>query len=126
MAGPGGTRPGAGRKRKSDKHAGQIAKAEKRIADRLPDIVDRLLELADGIQVQTVDEETGGINIYAKPPDRQAAEYLLNRIMGKPTERIEQHQTFEPINWDRVPAEIRDAFIDGKIGIDDVQRLANN
>lgn len=126
MTGAGGTRPGAGRKRKSDKFAGQIARAEKRIADRLPEIVDTLLELAAGVEVQSVDEETGGTKVYSKPPDRQAAEYLLNRIMGKPTERVEQHQTFDPIDWESVPAEVRDAFIEGRIGIDDVQRLANN
>lgn len=89
MAGAGGTRPGAGRKRKSEKFAGQIARAEKRIADHLPDLVDRMLELAAGVEVQTVDEETGGIKVYSKAPDRQAAEYLINRIMGKPTERRE-------------------------------------
>lgn len=38
-------------------------------------------------------------------------------------ERNETKHTFEPVDWDLVPADIRDAFIDGKIGLDDVRRL---
>lgn len=38
-------------------------------------------------------------------------------------DRQETKHTFDPINWDRVPPEVRDAFIDGKLKLDDVQRL---
>lgn len=38
-------------------------------------------------------------------------------------DRQETKHTFEPIDWDRVPPEVRDAFIEGKLKIDDVQRL---
>lgn len=89
MAGTGGARPGAGRKRKADKFAAPIARAEGRIADRLPHLVDRMLELADGVLIEDLDEETGVTNVYRRPPDRQAIEYLMNRIMGRPTERYE-------------------------------------
>jgi hypothetical protein len=82
----GGTRLGAGRPRKREKHAGQVAKAEKKIADRLPEIIDNLFVLAEGVKVKEVSED-GGVDIYVKPPDRQANEYLANRVMGKPTER---------------------------------------
>lgn len=78
---------GPGRPKRADKFAGQVAKAEKRIADRLPALVEKLFELADGIAVQVVDDD--GVQVYTRPPDRQAIEYLLNRIMGKPTERKE-------------------------------------
>lgn len=44
----GGARPGAGRKPKADKFAGQIARAEQRGADRLPANFDNLELLADG------------------------------------------------------------------------------
>lgn len=77
-----------GRPRTQDKHAGAIAKAEKRIADKLPTLIDRAFELAEGVTIQEVDKE-GGVNIYTRPPDRQAIEYLINRIMGKPTDRQE-------------------------------------
>jgi hypothetical protein len=96
MAGPGGARPGAGRKRKSDKFAGQIAKAEKVIADRLPDYIGNLQQLADGVFVEEMTIEGARI-VYQRPPDRQANEYLLNRIMGKPTERKEHTFPDKPL-----------------------------
>jgi hypothetical protein len=37
-------------------------------------------------------------------------------------ERSEVKHTFEPIDWDAVPSDIRDAFIEGRIKIDDVLR----
>lgn len=77
-----------GRTPKRDKHAGAISRAEKRIADKLPILIDRMLELADGVTVQERDRE-GELDVYTRPPDRQALEYLMNRIMGKPTERRE-------------------------------------
>ena len=86
MAGPGGARPGAGRKRKSNKFEGQIKKAEGMIADRLPWLVDQAMELAEGVVVQERDKD-GTPRIYQRPPDREAIKYLVDRIMGKPTER---------------------------------------
>ena len=94
MAGRGGTRAGAGRKAKRDKHAGAINKAEKRIKDRLPELIDNLFELAEGVEVQERDAN-GAVKVYSRPPDRQANEYLLNRIMGKPTERHETENRSE-------------------------------
>jgi hypothetical protein len=38
-------------------------------------------------------------------------------------ERTETKHTFEPIDWERVPHDVRDAFIDGKLKLEDVQRL---
>ena len=107
---------GPGRPRRADKHAGAVAKAEKQIRDRLPDLVDNMLHLANG-GYERVEEEWQpaglvyvGSGEYARrafpelPPDqpvlvkrktsiadrdRAANEYLINRIMGKPTERTE-------------------------------------
>ncbi len=45
MAGNGGARPGAGRKRKAEKFETQIQRAEKKIADKLPMLVDKALEI---------------------------------------------------------------------------------
>lgn len=50
-----------------------------------------MLELANGVTVSETDQRGEQI-IYTRAPDRQAAEYLLNRIMGKPTERSEVDQ----------------------------------
>jgi hypothetical protein len=56
----------------------------------LPGIVDRMLELADGVTVQEPGPD-GEPRIYSRPPDRDAAKYLIDRILGRPTERI-QHE----------------------------------
>jgi hypothetical protein len=88
MAGKGGARPGAGRKPKAEKFKQPIAKAEKRIADRLPSLIDKMLDLADGVMVEEVDL-SGEKTVYQRPPDRVALIYLIDRIMGKPTERRE-------------------------------------
>lgn len=83
----GGARPGAGRKPRSEKFATPIADGERRIADRLPWLIDKEFELATGVMVQEVTKD--GKVIYQTPPDRQAIEYLINRVMGKPVERKE-------------------------------------
>ena len=123
MAGPGGRRPGAGRPSKRTKHAGAITKAEKRIADRLPELIDNMLELAGGVTVQETDFD-GGVKVYTRPPDFKANEYLINRIMGKPTERREIEDVTPPptIDWNLVPSDLRDAFIEGKLTYDDLIR----
>lgn len=40
-------------------------------------------------------------------------------------ERAEIKHTFDPINWDTVPPDVRDAFISGRITLDDVQRVVS-
>lgn len=87
--GHGGARPGAGRKRTAEQFESEIAAAKRRIADRLPQLVDNLLTLADGVTVKEVDEETGGVLIYSKPPDLKANIYLVDRILGRPTQAVE-------------------------------------
>lgn len=86
----GGARPGAGRKSNAEKYARPIAAAERKIADKLPDIVDRMLELAEGVRVLDVNMVTLEQSVYERPPDRQAIQYLVDRIMGKPKEKSEQ------------------------------------
>lgn len=104
----GGARPGAGRKPKAEKFKQPVAKAEKRIADRLPELIDLQFELAQGVWI----EETtplGHRKVYKRAPDREAGQYLINRIMGKPTERQEisgpQGRPIE-FNWDATVTEI--------------------
>jgi len=114
----GGARPGSGRPRKVDREAIQRAKAEaesrvagtviakieeiEREADRLATIaeveakigtkvlalVDRLVELSEGVTVQETDRH-GETKIYTRPPDRDATRYLLDRFMGRIAERAE-------------------------------------
>lgn len=112
----GGARAGAGRKPKGETFARPIARAEKRVADKLPDLIDNLFRLADGgfeLGADTL-EPAGSITVgsgkdqsLAFPdmdpatlvvvsqtrsiaaPDRAANIYLVDRILGKPTERQE-------------------------------------
>lgn len=84
----GGPRPGSGRPRKADLYAKPIATAERRIADKLPWLIDQQMSLAEGVLVEK--DTLEGPVIYKTPPDRNAIEYLVNRIMGKPTEKSEQ------------------------------------
>lgn len=77
-----------GRPRKAEKYGGHIARAEDLIADRLPQLVENLLKLAAGVLVQETGKD-GGTEIFTKPPDRAANEYLINRILGRPTDQVE-------------------------------------
>lgn len=79
---------GPGRPRKADSHAGVIAAAEKKIADRLPSLLENMFALADGYWQEETDKDGKRI-VYKTPPDFKANQYLLDRILGKPTERQE-------------------------------------
>lgn len=80
---------GPGRPRRADKFARPIARAEKQIADKLPDLINNMLVLANGVFVEETNPVTDKEQVYRKPPDRAANEYLINRILGKPIERQE-------------------------------------
>ena len=77
-----------GRPRKLEKYAGPINLAEAKIAENLPRLIDKALELAEGVTVQEIDRK-GEAQIYTRPPDREAIKYLIDRLAGKPTERVE-------------------------------------
>jgi hypothetical protein len=66
----------------------KIAAAEKRIADRLPELVDSMFELAEGVTVRETDAD-GSPRTYTRPPDFRAASYLIDRILGKPVVAVE-------------------------------------
>jgi hypothetical protein len=101
----GGARPGSGRKRKHDKFGTAIQQGEQKIADRLPLLIDRMFELADGVLVEEIDF-TGKPFIYQKPPDYKALSYLIDRIMGKATERrvIELDRPLDELSDDELRA----------------------
>lgn len=104
---------GPGRPRKKDKFSGQIAAAEQQIVDRLPALITNLQTLADGgyerveeqwVPARLVTIGAGELAFPNLPPDqlvcvkrtvtiadrdRASNQYLIDRIMGKPTERRE-------------------------------------
>jgi hypothetical protein len=91
MAGKGGKRPGAGRKPKAVKrvmHQTPIQAAEGKIVDRLPWLVDKMFELAEGVHVEKPIAD-GVTIVYQQIPDRQAIAYLIDRVLGKPTQPID-------------------------------------
>jgi len=82
----------SGRPAKADKFAGEIARAERRIARRLVRYIANMEALADGVY-QEEKSDNGSRVVYQRPPDRAANEYLINRILGKPTERSDVNLT---------------------------------
>jgi hypothetical protein len=99
VSGRGGRRPGAGRPPKHVIHETPIRATEKRIVDRLPWIVDKLFELVEGIHEEKVMGENAVI-VYKRPPDRQAAEYLIDRVMGKAVQPLDLSHQVEEIAAD--------------------------
>lgn len=97
MAGKGGRRPGAGRKPKLLHRVIRltpIQQAEGKIVDKLPWLVDKLMELAEGIhEEKTIGD--GVVLVYKQPPDRQACAYLIDRILGKPALPIDHSGEIE-------------------------------
>lgn len=69
-------------------YAFPIQQAEAKISERLPWLVDQLLILAEGVTVQKTDAR-GHKRVWSEPPDRAAIEYLMDRVMGKPTQPID-------------------------------------
>lgn len=88
MATHGGKRPGSGRPPKCVINESPIRVAEKKIADRLPWLVDKLIELVEGVHEEKMIGD-GTVLVYKRSPDRQAAEYLIDRIMGKPIQPVD-------------------------------------
>lgn len=112
----GGKRAGAGRPRKAERYAPAIAAAEDAIADQLPKLLKNMVKLANGgfyedeIEYQPAGLVTTGAGEFErcvypdKPvdelvvvkkrrrraaPDRKANEYLIDRILGRPTQAVE-------------------------------------
>jgi len=84
----GGARAGAGRKPRAEKYAGPVAAAESRIVDRLPELVDNLFKLAEGVMVEKLDRE-GNERVFKTAPSLKANTYLIDRILGRPTRAVE-------------------------------------
>jgi hypothetical protein len=85
----GGARPGAGRKSRREKHAAVIEAAEDQIAGRMTEIIAAQFELALGVTVQETDPATGGVTVYTEPPNAKAGQYLIDRILGKPVQHVQ-------------------------------------
>jgi len=107
----GGARPGAGRPRKAVLYVSPIRDAEGKICQRLPWLLDKLFELAEGVTMSDTDR-SGKPRIYKTAPDRQSIEYLIDRVMGKPTQPIDVVQTVRTLAAEQgLTAEEQDAAV---------------
>ena len=69
---------------------------EKRVARRGGWLLKRLFELADGVYV--IDKVNGkNMRFYKSIPSLPAIAYLFDRILGKPTQKVESHETKEGV-----------------------------
>ncbi|MGI4787339.1 MAG: hypothetical protein ACRYFS_00670 [Janthinobacterium lividum] len=85
----GGVRAGAGRPKKTEIYAENIAEAEALICKELPKLLAKYFELAQGVTMKGKSGRDGAPTVYERPPDGKVIADLLNRVMGKPVERVE-------------------------------------
>ena len=58
--------------------------AQRQIAAELPNLIKNLITLAAGVTVEKADAKSKvNTKTYTQPPDRQANEYLIDRVLGK-------------------------------------------
>lgn len=60
-----------------------IRKAEKQIADRLPELMDGMIDLALGVRAEDGEKQQK----YSKQPEYKALEFLISKVMPKSSER---------------------------------------
>lgn len=72
-----------------------------------------------GVYVPEYDKEGNRIDLYLSPPDNTMLIWLGKQYL----DQREKPPQIDPIDWDSMPPDVRDAFIAGKITLDDVQRL---
>jgi hypothetical protein len=79
---------------------------------------------ADGL---TVRDKDGNVEMVPYIEHEYSDTLLIFLLKGirpeKYRERSEVKHTEEPVPWERVPPDVRDAFIDGKVSLGDVRRL---
>jgi hypothetical protein len=73
--------------RERDRFRAQIEDAHDQIVSNLPLLVETALDIATGVLVEETDRD-GETRTYRKEPNPAMLEYLMNRVMGKPTEHL--------------------------------------
>lgn len=101
---------GATRRRGAGAAPSLATETDKSIAERLPLLVESLVLLAVGVKVEKQTEQ--GEQVYSLPPNRLAAEYLINRVLGKPTERTQQIGGETSLEMDRELKDLRNLTTD--------------
>jgi hypothetical protein len=60
---------------------------------QLPDIWQGLVDLAKGVKIGTVNENGEAVNVYSKPPDKEAIAEITSRHFGRPRIELDQRLT---------------------------------
>lgn len=91
-----------------------IANGKATLAGWLPELLDKTMELARGVQVERATPE--GPVVYKVLPNLQAIVYLIDRIMGKPA--VEQDAVAQRLNLARamfIEMQIAAGFIQAQV-----------
>ena len=71
----------------------KIADVEAKISEKLPALLDAMLDLAMGhaVQITRFDKNSGEIitQVYDQPPDYKALAFLIENVIGKVPQRVE-------------------------------------
>lgn len=68
-------------------------------------------------------DKKGEKEVYLTPPDNTMLIWLGKQYLEQ-RDKTETKDTSDPIDWDAIPPDIRDAFIAGKVSLDDVRRIS--
>lgn len=91
---------------------------EQIIEQALPGLIDGLINLSKGTKV-LAPTEMDPLATYKEPPNRQAAEYLINRVLGRPTEAAAKDGAGGP-DYDEIEQALKDLR---SITLDDLIQL---
>ncbi len=91
---------------------------DQKIEQALPGLIDGLINLSRGTKIlePTADDP---LATYKVPPNRQAAEYLINRVLGRPTEAVAKDGAGGP-GYDEIETALKDLR---SITLDDLIQL---
>jgi len=76
-----------------------------------------------GVFVPEYDKEGNRVDLYLTAPDNTMLIWLGKQYLAQ-SDKAETKDTSDPIDWDSIPPDIRDAFIAGKVNLDDVRRIS--
>ena len=69
----------------------------------LPEIWEGLVDLAKGVRIGTLKEDGEIVNVYSKPPDKEAIAEVLNRHFGRPRIELDQRLTSVDLTLAQIP-----------------------
>lgn len=74
-----------------------------------------------GVYVPEYDKQGNRVDLYLSPPDNTMLIWLGKQYLGQ-SDKVETKDATDPVDWDTVAPDLRDAFIAGKVSLDDVRR----